>query len=269
MRSSGYCPYRPVRCVRRFVGTDDGLSLIEATIIVMVLAIMAAVTAPAVDGYLSDARQARARRDVSGIAQAIARFMHDTGEDFFLIDGNGASATVAPLHTSANLVKLLVSDGDIPAKGVTRSGGATPDWDSPRNEGGAAPDDVQSLAEHLIRNAPNNLTANAYRTAANMTDAPSRDFDPSSGATFNSEFAWRGPYLSGPVDPDPWGHRYGVNVEFLAKLAGTPGSAPGGNVNDVFVLSAGPDGETDTRFDVDGVVPGDDDILVVVQGGTR
>ena len=58
-----------------------------------------------------------------------------------------------------------------------------------------------------------------------------------------------------------------MNVEFLAHLSGS--AAPSGNTNDVFIISAGPDGETDTRYDIDGVLPGDDDVITVIQGSSR
>ena len=38
---------------------------------------------------------------------------------------------------------------------------------------------------------------------------------------------------------------------------------------DIFVMSAGPDEEVDTPFEIDGVVPGDDDLIRVVSGGSR
>jgi type II secretory pathway pseudopilin PulG len=244
------------------------MSLVEATIILGVIAVLAAIAAPAVDGFLADARSTKAIEDEKVIATAMARFFADTGESWFLISGNNGGVApdlVAPLHGSPNLVKLLVGDGDIPAKSVARTAAATPDWDSVRDEG--ATNLVQSLAEHLIRNAPSNDATKNYRTAPNMTSMASRNFDPAGGATYNAPFAWRGPYLSSAVDPDPWGHRYAVNVEFLAHLSGS--AAPGGNVNDVFVISAGPDGETDTRYDLDGAVPGDDDVITVIQGASR
>jgi len=67
---------------------------------------------------------------------------------------------------------------------------------------------------------------------------------------------WRGAYISAPIDSDPWGNRYAVNVLYLR-------TAP--TSNDVFVLSAGPDEEIDTAFTVNGVVPGDDDIIAVIR----
>jgi hypothetical protein len=92
------------------------------------------------------------------------------------------------------------------------------------------------------------------------------NFDPDSGSQFNADFGWRGAYLPGPIGADPWGNRYAVNVEFLAKALG---AGPSGNVNDVFVVSAGQDGTIDTRFDTDGVTTGGDDLIYVISGGTR
>ena len=80
---------------------------------------------------------------------------------------------------------------------------------------------------------------------------------------------WRGGYLSTATGPDPWGNRYAVNVGFLKPSTTTAIS----NITagfatsdyprlDVFVLSAGPDEEIDTRSAQDGAVPGDDDIII-------
>ena len=133
--------------------------------------------------------------------------------------------------------------------GVSRSIG-TPDWTAPLDDGS-----VQELDYFLVENTPSGLTANAYRTAA---DVP--------GGFQNSDFGWRGAYLPGPIGQDPWGSRYAVNVEFLAKALG---AGPSGNVNDVFVLSAGANRSIDTRFNTDGVTALADDIIFVVAGGTR
>jgi hypothetical protein len=90
-------------------------------------------------------------------------------------------------------------------------------------------------------------------------------FDPDSGAQYNSEFFWRGAYLPGPLGPDPWGFRYAVNVEYLGRA---PGAGPAGNVNDVLVLSAGNNGLIETRYDTDGAASGND-VIYVLGGGTR
>jgi hypothetical protein len=88
--------------------------------------------------------------------------------------------------------------------------------------------------------------------------------------------------MTGPVDPDPWGNRYAVNVAFLdpsptAVLGGITATLAVGSAigvldyprMDVFVLSAGPDEEIDTKSAQDGVVPGDDDFVYVVSGNAK
>ena len=63
--------------------------------------------------------------------------------------------------------------------------------------------------------------------------------------------------------------RYAVNVLFLDPGADSGTFDEAGYIFDVFVLSAGPDEEVDTPFSIDGVAPGDDDIIRVVSGGSR
>ena len=240
-------------------GRQEGLSLIEATVILGVMSMLTAVVAPAVRTYVQTAQQAAAKRDVEAIGTALGRLLVDIGEAWLHRDGNGSAATDPPSHAAANRVDLLVSDGRIPAlySGATRSSG-TPEWTAAIND-----TTVQDLDYFLVTNTPSNSSSNAYRTATNMS--VTAQFDPDSGATYNSSHAWRGAYLPGPIGADPWGNRYAVNVEFLARGLGT---GPSGNVNDVIVLSAGNNGLIETRIDTDGASNGND-VFYVVSGGTR
>jgi len=65
---------------------------------------------------------------------------------------------------------------------------------------------------------------------------------------------WKGAYLTAPINPDPWGNRYMVNVQYI-----------GASTNDVVVLSAGPDEEIDTAFTANPVTAGDDDLISLVE----
>jgi type II secretory pathway pseudopilin PulG len=234
------------------------VSIVEATIVLSVFALLTAALAPTIGGYISDAQHAAAKKDVEVIGTAVTRMLSDVGEAWVLRDGNGAAATAPPSHAAGNRVDLLVGSGAVPTVGVARST-AGADWDDAVDNGA-----VQRLEYFLVQNAPSNVAANAYRTSSSMSVAG--EFDPDGGALYNAEHAWRGSYLPGPVGPDPWGTRYAVNVEFLARA---PGAGPSGNVNDVFVISAGPDRVVDTRFDVDGATPGSSDLIYVLSGGTR
>jgi len=238
--------------------SERGVSLVEASIVLSVFAILTAMLAPAIGGYVSDAQHAAAKKDIEVIGTAVTRMLSDVGEAWVLRDGNGGAATTPPSHAAGNRVDLLVGSGAVPTVAVARAT-AGADWDDVVDNAA-----VQRLEYYLVQNTPSNLAANAYRTASSMSVAT--EFDPDSGALYNAEHAWRGAYLPGPIGPDPWGTRYAVNVEFLARALG---AGPSGNVNDVFVLSAGPDRVVDTRFDVDGATPGNSDLLFVLSGGTR
>ena len=73
-----------------------------------VVAILAGVTAPAVDSYVDTARQARAREDVRVIGAAIQDFIADNAENQFLIDGSNGTTSEPPTRADANRVNLLV-----------------------------------------------------------------------------------------------------------------------------------------------------------------
>lgn len=235
------------------------MSLVEATIVLAVMSGLTAVLAPSIRDYIEQSRHARARADVAELASGMTRMLADIGETFFLRDGNGAASTDPPSRATTNRVHLLVGDGMIQtiAASVDRAMGNT-DWDDTLDTPGSGAD-VWSFYDHLNSNAP------AYRAAADMSVAA--QFDPDSGAQGNSEFFWRGAYLTAIIGPDPWGNRYMSNVEFLGHPAGSTPSE-----NDVFVLSAGPNGRVDTAFAAttptfatDNV----DDIHAAVSGGQR
>jgi type II secretory pathway pseudopilin PulG len=232
------------------------MSLVEATVVLAVLALLGSVLAPSIVAYIDDARHARVRRDVATLATAISRMLVDTGESFVLRDGNGASSTAPPLHGSSNRVHLLVSDGNTPAldAAVDRAPGNT-DWTDAIDNAA-----VWSFYDQLVVNTA------GYRTAAEMSVAA--EFDPDSGSGSNSEFFWRGAYLPPPVGPDPWGNRYAANVEFLGRISGSSAS---GSDNDVLVLSAGPNATVDTTFAASPTAfsSAPDDVFLVVVGGSR
>jgi type II secretory pathway pseudopilin PulG len=199
--------------------TETGVTLVEASIILVIAAILSAAVAPVASRTFDRARFTRAVDDSTAIKTAIASFLAEfTGFTPFTSTGvNGGD----PLE-------VLVSDGDIPLTAV----GAT-DWDDPVTCCAAAVD-VDFLERHLVTNTP--IGGGSYTTG---------------GAS-----PWRGAYITAPIDPDPWGNRYAVNVRHLR-------TAP--TSNDTFVLSAGPDEEIDTLFTVNGAVPGDDDIIAIVR----
>lgn len=202
-----------------------GVSLIEATVVLSVVAVLASMMAPLASRTLDDARLTRAAEDTDAIAAAIGNFLTDF-TTFTPFTTTGASG--------GTTVQMLVSDGDTPRE---TSGTGAAEWDDPV---GTSPTVVDFLERQLVTNAP--ISGGSYNTSScTPVSAPTN--------------CWRGAYLNAPVDSDPWGNRYAVNVLYLRSSTS----------NDVFVLSTGPDEEIDTAFTVNGATPGDDDITSVIR----
>lgn len=262
---------RPNRNQAR-LASAAGLSLVEATIILGVLSILTAVLSPAVRNFSDVARIARATEDCRTIAAEIQQFIDDNGELQFLIAANGTGAT-PPTRPDNTRVDLLVGDGDIPALGPAVVSEVY--WIETVN--GLV---VDTISNHLIENNPGEIVANRWRNPSDITRATAGgqniDFARPESSGFNAPFAWRGAYLTSPVDPDPWGDRYAVNVVFLDPKPTTTifGITSGFFASDyprldVFCLSAGADHEIDTKSAQDGAVPGDDDIIALVSSNAR
>jgi type II secretory pathway pseudopilin PulG len=158
---------------------ERGITLVEATIVLTVAAILSAAAAPIASRAIDRARLARAVDDTSAIKTAIGNLLLEfTTFTPFTATGLAGGATV----------QMLVSDGDIP-RTIGADGSAL--WDDVVNPAAVQP--VDFLERHLVTNTPGG--AGAYTTAGG---AP-----------------WRGAYISALIDPDPWGNRYAVNVLHL------------------------------------------------------
>lgn len=264
----------------------DGFTLVEVSIIVMALAILSAILLPQIGVFLRDARLARAREDVAAIGVSMMQMLKDTGESSFYTEPQGNWRSPERFRDGrVQPVGLLIGDGDTPDAEEQWSwrepfGGAvsnaSTDFAHVRVSAGL----VDSFANHLIQNDPANLDTSAgtgpdwrrYRTPADMVSGDHSagvprglQFDSASGQGFNSEFAWRGPYLDA-VRPDPWGNRYMANVLWLTM---PQGSDSAGFIRPVIVVSAGPDEEIDTPFEaIGGFIVGDDDIAYPVAYGS-
>jgi type II secretory pathway pseudopilin PulG len=190
---------------------ERGISLLEVTFMMTLMAALTAALAPTFAATVRNARAARATLDAQKIRDAINNFKAN-GFSIFTNDGT---------QLAVSQVEFLYGDGDIPEAGTSTL------W---RNTTANNVNDF--LEEHLVVNSFNG--AFAYSTSV----AP----------------IWRGAYLNGPVDADPWGNRYAVNVVYL-----------GPNVNDAVVLSAGPDEAVDTSDTGNPLIAVDDDILVLVE----
>jgi type II secretory pathway pseudopilin PulG len=201
----------------RGLAAQRGLTLIEVTLMLTVTMAIVAALLPTMTATIRHAEVARALADMTAIATQMDEAYNNDMNQEPTIDGD----------EDGTRVEILVSDGDIPRE-VSATGSA--EWQRPVDNIGGL---VDFLERHLVTNNPRGNPANAYSTGGGD--------------------AWRGAYLTAPIDPDPWGNRYAVNTEFYV----------GGN-DDVVVLSAGPDEQIDSLYEDNGLNADDDDLVVLV-----
>jgi len=250
---------------------ERGMSLVEATIILMVLATLTAAISPSIADYTNDARQTAAKEDVEAIGTGILRLLRDTGSRCLRKTGTTDC-------TKLNRVDLLVSSGSNPS--ATGSADAVIDADS-WQDGGSAVNwlpDANAPSAGQRDTVDQQLVTNATVAYATTTF--------SGGGGPKTRVGWRGAYLNGPIGGDPWGTIYQVNTIFLGVASdgadggavdhATEGLKQAGWSRNVLVLSAGSDRMVDTEFGGSaagaggvGVVAGGDDIIYVFRGSTR
>ena len=158
-----------------------GLSLVEITIILGVMAIISGVLAPSGVHLIGQARDVRVMQDCQAIRGALVSMLNDLGR---------TNLRVGP--GKGTLVELLFTDGAIPE--------ARSDTEALWLRDVEASGTVDLIERHLITNEPAGSSAMSWQP-------PLR-----SGA-----FGWRGAYLRSGVGADPWGRRYSVNVAFLGQ----------------------------------------------------
>ncbi len=255
--------------ISKFTG-QRGMSLVEVTIILMVLSIVTAVLSPSIADYVDDARQVKAKEDVEAIGVSVARLIKDTGYPFMVESG---AVTLVDRFKMANRADLAFSTGNIPVaqSGVDNGMPAA----ATAIQGAVAWDDTiaetsgkVSLYNQLVANTPAYTDPTTALTSANPA-AP--------GALGKFGLGWRGAYLSGIVTPDPWGFRYVCNTVFLGAATdatATNGGAAVGWTNDTVCLSAGRNNQIELNFDTAAggttfAGTQNDDVIYVVSGYGR
>jgi len=256
-----------------------GFTLVEVTVILLVLVILSAILLPNLGGFNRLARFVRVKEDLGALCASVARYVEDTGELSFWQWGGrdgGGMGSDTPDRTSP--VGLLIGDGDTPEFGgeASRESWALSYLESfsePTDIFGSAVDfRVDTFANHLIHNTPLGNATGAHRLPSDMLNGANSAgipagllFDSAAGQGFNSMFAWRGPYISDRVEADPWGNRYMANVFGQYVPAGVDSDGFG---TGVVCYSAGPDEAIDTDFNQPGGwFTGDDDITALMSAG--
>jgi hypothetical protein len=200
------------------LGAARGITVFEVVLMLTATTALVAALMPTLTTTVRHAEIATANAAMTDIQGQVLAMLNDVNFTSFTITGTSGGTHV----------EILVSDGDIP-RDVSGTGNV--EWQRPVDNAGGL---VDFIERHLVTNNPRGNVANDYPTAGGSP--------------------WRGAYLTAPVDPDPWGNRYAVNVEFLT-----------GGSEDVVVFSSGPDEQIDSAFAQNGLTAGDDDLMVLVE----
>jgi type II secretory pathway pseudopilin PulG len=221
----------------RLIGSESGAatSLLEAVLVIAILAVLSTIALVAAMQHVEDARLTRAMADTQIIGIAIQSFMHDTGWPPVFKSGD-ARGPQDPIF-------LVLESGGSDA--VVDS---ALDWPKDSTQ-------FDQLENQLIRNQPGGM-GTPY---------------PRMGQISYSRFkGWNGPYVTSMPSSDPWGDRYLVNVQLLNPKGvqmDTSLTLGVGQRTAVFVVSAGPNRQLETKFDqvAEAFVAGGDDVVFRIQ----
>ncbi|MEW5983917.1 MAG: hypothetical protein AB1806_16310 [Acidobacteriota bacterium] len=235
-----------------------GLSLVEVTIMLLVLMLLTSVLAPSIFDFVNDAQWVKVKEDCEALAVSVTRLIRDVGPR--LVYNNPQSSY------PVNKMDLLVTDGNGATINTTLApaiagfpGGLTNWW----NGAPALPTNfIGTCDEQLITNIRSGTVTPPIYAEAGL------QFGPLFGQ------GWRGAYLSPPCGPDPWGFAYQVNTKFLTTIFNNAGTTEVKiHCLDVFCLSPGKDGIIETPFGTDfadlavdgqGLKRGGDDWVTVI-----
>jgi len=249
---------------------DRGFTLVEVTIILLVLVLLSTIMLPQLGNYNRLARFVVVSEDLGAICSAMKKMLDETMENAFW--GDPQSKTVP--------IGLLFTDGKIPgvSAAVVAADVTAANWGKPLNLGVGDSLNPQVTTDFPAQVTPPSGTflADNFVNHLQMNDPLGGGGEQYSDLTnFSLEWwamGWHGPYFN-KFMPDPWGNRYQSNVFALHSYAGNIYTSA------VIVLSAGPNGVVDTRFDLyyksitKGGVPGSgyslggDDMACVLSSG--
>lgn len=234
---------------------ERGITIIETTVILSVLFILAGVMSPIVGESVTTARAVKAKSDASMIATALINLQKDLGGDALAM-GGAAIASAA-----MRLPEVLVSNGNAPETD-DRESASDPALDGPQaillaraGRGHGEENGPRPPREGRRRWREANRGALDDHLRTNRRGYRLRQPGEYGG--------WNGPYLSAELKGDPWGNHYAINSIWLdggssaADSEGRPRRA-------VFIVSAGTNGVIDTPFEqpiTDARAYGDDIVI--------
>lgn len=239
------------------------MTIIETTVILSVLFVLAGAMSPIIGESVTTARAVRAKNDASMIAMALINLQKDLGADALAY--SGPSVAMA----AARLPEVLATEGNPPQT----------------DEAEAAATPSLSLAS-LLQRGNGNGNGKGNGNDGDVLNASSRAqrrkwFEQRTGSVGDhlvsnrhgyrfrrpgQDAGWNGPYMSNHIKGDAWGNQYLINSQWL-NGGTTAADSDGAPRRAVFVVSAGADGTIQTPFEqpITDAHPFGDDIVVRIQ----
>ncbi len=254
---------------RKANAREGGFTLVEVTIILLVLVVLSTIMLPQLGNFNRLARRVKVSEDVGALCANIKKWLDE------VMLGGPYVRPGGGVDTPSRPVGLLVGPGNSPAISPTIFGLAPRTsgdiWDAvviAQNVFSVETDgvlhntvdfDTDLLFNHLQVNNPQGLSVDFRERYKNVIELPS----------VGSWFGWRGPYFN-ELTSDPWGTRYSVNTFGLH-------AGPSGASDDIFstavvCISFGPDKTASTLanqpIDLEpyGFILGGDDVVAVLSG---
>lgn len=206
------------------------MSLVEATIILLVLMLLTGVMAPSILDFVNDAKRVKVKEDCEALGLLTAYWHSTLGCLRF-------SASTA--CTLANRVDILFSDGNTITSAILQDDAAT-DYTAPASTLNTSPinwDDFTTRGDAFQDQWVTNQPGYQFTVPKNVKPWPPA----------------HPPELQSPVMADPWGNKYVINSVFLAiatdAAAGSgEGQRSGSWLRKAFCLSPGANGLYQTNF---------------------
>jgi type II secretory pathway pseudopilin PulG len=240
-----------------------GFTLVEVTIILLVLVILSTIMLPQLGNFNRLARFVVVKEDVAALCATLKKFLDEVqlAGPYQVPGGHIAAPTT---HTG-----LLVGPGQPPAIGVPATYNSTLQvWDLDPDAldtfdvttDGSTPSTITFTADRLFWHIQVNQPGGAANAGGVVDRYRNVIDDPSVG----SFFGWRGPYFDN-LTSDPWGTRYSVNTFGLhggSQAYGGNGEADDVYMTPVICISFGPNKTADTEANMPGAWVGGPDYFI-------
>ncbi|MBI2187991.1 MAG: hypothetical protein HYU37_12880 [Acidobacteria bacterium] len=256
--------------------SERGITIIETTVILSVLFILAGAMSPIVSESVTTARAVKAKNDASMIAMGLINLQKDLGGDALAYGGAGVAGAMA-VRASDGLAMASAGMGSagfaaptpMRLPGVLASAG-----DPPQTE-----DAGDGVGHASMLPVLNLFVRSGAASSAEATPVERRQWRETPAESLDDHLrtnrkgyrlrrpgeygGWNGPYVSAELKGDPWGNQFLVNSQWLDG-GSTAADGEGRPRRAVFVISAGNNGIIETPFEqpiIDARAYGDDIVI--------